>query len=95
MALEEKFAESLGTRVRIEKKDNGGKLMIEFFSNSDLEEILKMIQNKQNASFVAQDSVIEDDRTKEQIKEQEETPIPTIDQVTEDDDLYSIKNFSL
>jgi hypothetical protein len=69
--------------------------MIEFFSNSDLEEILKMIQNKQNASFVAQDSVIEDDRTKEQIKEQEETPIPTIDQVTEDDDLYSIKNFSL
>jgi len=42
-ALEEKFAASLGTRVRIEKKENGGKLMIEFFSNDDLEDILNML----------------------------------------------------
>ncbi len=78
-ALEEKFAESLGTRVRIEKKENGGKLMIEFFSNDDLVDILKMLQNSKEEPI--------DDRTPEEIKKAEDTPI--------DDDLYSIKNFSI
>lgn len=47
-ALEERFAESLGTRVKIEKKENGGKLMIDFFSNDDLEDILKLMQGMSN-----------------------------------------------
>jgi hypothetical protein len=77
-ALEEKFAASLGTRVRIEKKENGGKLMIEFFSNDDLQDILNMLnQNKE----------VIDDRTPEEIKKAEDTPI--------EEDLYSIKNFSI
>ncbi len=95
-ALEEKFTESLGTRVRIEKKENGGKLMIEFFSNDDLEDILKMLNNKQSQSVVPQNEIVAEDRTEEQIKLAEETPIPTtIEEVAEAEDLYSIKNFSL
>ncbi len=47
--LEEKLSESLGTRVSIERRDNGGKLSIDFFSNDDLRTILEMI-NKQKAS---------------------------------------------
>lgn len=96
-ALEEKFAESLGTRVRIEKKENGGKLMIEFFSNDDLEDILRMLQdsNKQQIASSREEEKIEeekqeagiDDRTPEEIKKAEDTPI--------EEDLYSIKNFSI
>ncbi len=88
-ALEEKFAETLGTRVKIEKKDNGGKLMIEFFSDDDLKDILDMIQNKNPVSFNKEneDEKIFDDRTSEEIKKDEDTPI--------DDDLYSLKDFSI
>lgn len=89
-ALEEKFAASLGTRVRIEKKENGGKLTIEFFSNDDLEDILKMLnQNKEAAPAenLSEPKAGIDDRTPEEIKKAEDTPI--------EEDLYSIKNFSI
>jgi ParB family chromosome partitioning protein len=90
-ALEEKFAESLGTRVKIEKKENGGKLTIEFFSNDDLEDILKMLkQNQEVMGDQTQESEgdkIPDDRTPVEIKIAEDTPI--------EEDLYSIKNFSI
>ncbi len=36
MSLEKQLSERLGTRVRIEKKDTGGKLHIDFFSPEDL-----------------------------------------------------------
>ncbi|MCX6736083.1 MAG: ParB/RepB/Spo0J family partition protein [Candidatus Parcubacteria bacterium] len=42
--LETKFTERLGTRVRIEKKDDGGKMVIDFFSNDDLRGILELMQ---------------------------------------------------
>ena len=91
-ALEEKFAESLGTRVRIEKKENGGKLMIEFFSNDDLQDILNMLQNSREQQVVSSEETEKqevglDDRTQEEIKKAEDTPI--------EEDLYSIKNFSV
>jgi len=43
-ALEEKFTERFGTRVRIEKKDQGGKMVVDFFSNDDLRGILELMQ---------------------------------------------------
>jgi ParB family transcriptional regulator, chromosome partitioning protein len=92
-ALEEKFAASLGTRVRIEKKENGGKLMIEFFSNDDLEDILRMLQNPNSKIQIPNEGQEEkkeagiDDRTPEEIKKADDTPI--------EEDLYSIKNFSI
>lgn len=46
--LEEKIAASLGTRVSIERKDNGGKLTIDFFSNDDLQGILDLIKNNKS-----------------------------------------------
>ncbi len=48
--LEEKIAASLGTRVSIERKDHGGKLMIDFFSNDDLHVILELIKNNRAES---------------------------------------------
>ena len=43
--LEEKLAESFGTRVKIERKETGGKIMIDFFSNEDLRDILNLMEN--------------------------------------------------
>ncbi len=49
-ALEERFTERLGTRVRIEKKDQGGKMVIDFFSNDDLRGILDLVQSSKARS---------------------------------------------
>ena len=95
LALEERFTESLGTRVLIEKreKDPSGKLVIEFFSNEDLEDILKKLQNNNQKNEAGQtENVPIDDRTEEDIKLAENTPIP---ESPEEEDIYSIKNFSI
>jgi len=42
--MEEKLQESLGTRVHIEKKENGGYITIDFFTNDDLHTILNLIK---------------------------------------------------
>ncbi len=41
--LEEQLSESLGTRVHIEKKETGGQLKIDYFSNDDLRKILDLV----------------------------------------------------
>lgn len=41
--IEKEFAESLGTRVSIERKQVGGKLVIDFFSSDDLRAILDKV----------------------------------------------------
>ncbi len=43
--LEQKLTESLGTRVKIERKEAGGKIVIDFFSNDDLRTILDLISS--------------------------------------------------
>jgi ParB family chromosome partitioning protein len=46
--MEEKLQESLGTRVHIEKKENGGYITIDFFTNDDLHTILGLIKSSEN-----------------------------------------------
>ena len=41
--LEEEFQEKLGTRVHIERKENGGQIKIDYFSTEDLRTILDSI----------------------------------------------------
>lgn len=48
--LEGKLTQSLGTRVHIEKKEIGGKIMIDFFSNEDLRMIYDLIESNRNKS---------------------------------------------
>jgi ParB family transcriptional regulator, chromosome partitioning protein len=45
--LENKFTESLGTRVSIEKRENGGKMTIDFFSTEDLRNILAILKSSE------------------------------------------------
>jgi len=86
MEMERNFTESLGTRVRIEKGKEGGKVTIDFFSPDDLRVLLE----KLNGVAAPAATVIEnttpgvDDRAPEDIKEAEESG-----------DLYDLKNFSV
>lgn len=45
--MEERLQESLGTRVHIEKKENGGYITIDFFTNDDLHTILGLIKSSE------------------------------------------------
>ncbi len=81
-ALEEELAEKLGTRVRIEKKHDGGKISIDFFSSDDLENILNVFD-----SGVVQNVLEGDDGTNDTPNNQEED--------NSEEDLYSIQNFSI
>jgi hypothetical protein len=45
--MEGRLAESLGTRVHIEKKEVGGKILIDFFSYEELQNILTMLEREQ------------------------------------------------
>ena len=119
--MEEKLASTLGTRVHIQRRDNGGQVSIDFFSNEDLQTIIDLLKSNEKRqptelmdNFIKKNSEIKpvvavssvesaqsvsseksampeqapedakpiDDRTKEEVKEDE-------------DELYSIKNFSL
>ena len=44
--MEGRLAESLGTRVHIEKKEVGGKILIDFFSYEELQNILTMLEHE-------------------------------------------------
>ena len=45
MALEEKFREILGTKVRIVNNKNNGKILIEYYSVEELDRILNLIES--------------------------------------------------
>ena len=47
--IENKFREALGTRVLIEKKGNGGRISIDYFSEEDLRALLGRFSSSENA----------------------------------------------
>lgn len=80
--LERELSERLGTRVRIEKKEQGGKMTIDFFSPEDLAHLCMKLNRGQEAAAAAAEQV--------PLKTPVEAP-----QDTPPDDLYSVKNFSV
>lgn len=46
IALEKELRSRLGTQVKIEKRGHGGKIMIEFFSDEDLDDLVSKINAK-------------------------------------------------
>lgn len=85
--LERQLTETLGTRVRIEKRDNGGRLLIDYFTPDDLRSLAARLEQKQEALKTVDaapsptPTALDDRSTEEKAKEEEE--------------LYSIKNFSI
>jgi ParB family chromosome partitioning protein len=105
--IEEKLKESLGTRVRIEKKEEGGKLTIDFFSKDDLHTIFNMltsmpskevpdmlqnfIENKEAEGLTPQTAPV---LTEEEKIEMDEGNNLDKD-LDEDEGLYSVTNFTV
>lgn len=79
MELEKSLTETLGTRVLIEKRPQGGRVLIEFFSPEDLSNIVAALAIKE-ADAAAPTAP------------EPETPAPV---AKPEDDLYSVKNFSV
>ncbi|HRH25611.1 MAG TPA: ParB/RepB/Spo0J family partition protein [Parcubacteria group bacterium] len=94
--LEDKFKETLGTRVRIEKRDDGGKLTIDFFSKDDLISLLEKLSNEVHvlpdmiASTPTSEVPVPTEEEKEVMSEGSKEAMEA-----SDEDLYSIKNFSV
>jgi len=84
MTLEKELSERLGTRVRIEKKDTGGKLLIDFFSPEDLTAICLAIAAPSRASEVVPPA-------NESLGAMDASPLPD----TDESESYSLDNFSL
>jgi ParB family chromosome partitioning protein len=87
--LEQQLTEKLGTRVRVDRKEVGGKVTIDFFNNDDLQEILVLL-NKRGEVAVAQ--VLSPEV---QAVVVEEAPVTPVDDTTADEELYNLKNFTL
>ena len=102
--MEEKLQESLGTRVHIERKENGGHIMIDFFTNDDLHTILGLIKSSENPNPNSMlDKFIASQERESEVTVSIEDEIHLIEDRTneeikkaeEDIDLYNIKNFSI
>ncbi len=102
--MEKTFTESLGTRVRIEKNKEGGRVTIDFFNAEDLRGLLERLQNKSKetkSQIVTRpiiDTTIETEKTdtiSESSRMPEDDRAPQDIQKEENEDLYSLKDFSI
>jgi ParB family chromosome partitioning protein len=108
--MEERLQETLGTRVHIEKKENGGYITIDFFTNDDLRTILDLVKsngnknpNKMLEDYMATkgEEVVSSTREGGQNGEENNLEMEddrNKDEIKKDDeeaDLYNIKNFSV
>ncbi|MBI4094068.1 ParB/RepB/Spo0J family partition protein [Candidatus Kaiserbacteria bacterium] len=91
LLLERELTEKLGTRVRIEKKQEGGKVTIDFFSVDDLAHIRKVLTPEIIPSTGAMTSevMVEEPNVADALVQPEKK------EETGQDDLYSIKNFTV
>lgn len=97
--LEKRLSESLGTRVRIEKKDTGGKVMIDFFSPEDLTALCMSLaqQGKSALPVPPEPSPVPPDEPPADPDTHEEVLGTHVEKKEEksENDLYSISNFSV
>lgn len=96
--LEEKLSQVLGTRVQIEKREVGGKITIDFFSDSDLTNLVDLVSLKTNDGYAPEEpnAASNSREMEEQTDNAADNPEP--EQKTNsdrNDDLYSVKNFSI
>lgn len=102
LEMEERFTEKLGTRVQIERKKFGGKVMIDFFSTEDLKNLLDIVTSGKFPGIQIHDpSRAEAPRVQLTPEEQAEIDALTKQEPapaqapSEEETLYSLKNFSL
>lgn len=102
LLLERELSDSLGTRVRIEKKEKGGKMIVEFFSVEDLAHIRTMLAKREEPTTLTPAEAMQEATPPEILAElpsmdepAPETPQPSTPQPEQQDDLYSARNFTV
>jgi ParB family chromosome partitioning protein len=109
--IEERLQETLGTRVHIEKREKGGYITIDFFTNEDLRTIIesfKQTEGKNNPNqmlenFISKQEEINNISNNSNEIQKEEDVLHLIDDRSQEEinkteeevDLYNIKNFSI
>lgn len=97
--LETRASERLGTRVRVEPKEVGGRIFIDFVSEEDLRKILAVLNNEEVRHEQPVDVVVPVEQVDVPVADSVEVvpSAPVSEEVPkkEDDDLYSVTNFSL
>ncbi len=93
MEIEERLTEKLGTRVMIERRDYGGKVVIDFFSPNDLKNFLSLISegNKEGNKEVA----LGEEPVGTVLEEGAVSRSADAEREESEEGLYSIKNFSI
>lgn len=106
MELERSLTETLGTRVLIENRPNGGRVLIEFFSPEDLSHIAAILAerreaeaNMSQAATEAVEEIMQEAPSSEEAthtQHERASVEPARPQPPkEDEDLYSIKSFTV
>ncbi|MEK7558264.1 MAG: ParB/RepB/Spo0J family partition protein [Patescibacteria group bacterium] len=102
ISIEKNLAEALGTRVQIEKREVGGKITIDFFSDDDLETIVNIIRAKKEGEMANISANVVPppvSSLQESLPALSETPIDDRPEEEikkeENEDIYNIKNFSI
>lgn len=91
--IEGQFKEKLGTRVRIEKRDEGGRVTIDFFNKDDLRSLLERIVAENAALAQEPEKVVEEAKP---LTEEEKILAEDMPKGEQDDEnLYSVSNFSI
>ncbi|OHA88863.1 MAG: hypothetical protein A2829_01425 [Candidatus Zambryskibacteria bacterium RIFCSPHIGHO2_01_FULL_43_60] len=91
--IEDLFKEKLGTRVRIEKKEEGGRVTIDFFNKEDLRALLERIVADEKVNHSQIEISVENTSS---LTDEEEVLIEDQTSKSEDDEsLYSVTNFSI
>lgn len=106
--MQNRLQETLGTRVHIDKKEVGGKITIDFFSNEDLRDLLSILQSKDGPKenllerHIAsqQKDLVEDNQKDDSVVENDvnmldDRNIEEKQKSEQDADLYNISNFSI
>lgn len=92
--LENTLSEKLGTRVQIEKRDVGGKIVIDFFNPEDVQHIIDMLQSNGASRDMLQSYIAEQAPAVEPGDSLVEGPVID-DEDNNEEDLYNIQNFSV
>ena len=101
--LERSLTETMGTRVMIENRPNGGRVLIEFFSPEDLSHIAAILAERKEAEVAMSEQALQ---AVEEVREAPVAEMPRYENTTQlpaeapkpsapkqDEDLYSVTNF--
>ncbi len=95
--LEKSLTETLGTRVIIETNAEGGRLLIEFFSPDDLQQLVDVLAAEKESEVATAEIPLPVFPNTTQVSD--DVVIPAApdepEELSEDDDLYSVSGFSV